>query len=208
MTGRVRPGTAQVARVTRSLSGPGKPGAHTGPALVAGRRDGRHDVRLLTGLLMPPVAMPGDRAPARPMWQGHIHLVAAPARPAGRRAHPGNDCDRAGDARWAAGAACRLPTVARAGRAGPGRVKVRARAAAVAARARTEPELFTEPSRRGLRVRPDPGRRRPGEATGPVTVPGDRTEAGQPVWSGGGTLARAPAVPVLRRRAIPAGPGR
>lgn len=89
-----------------------------------------------------------------------------------------------------------------------GRVTVLARAAAVAARASTEPEFLTEPARCGLRVRPDPGRHRPGEATGPVTVPGDRTEAGQPVWSGGGTLARAPAVPVLRRRAIPAGPGR
>ena len=207
MTGRVRPRTAPVAGVIRSRSGPGNTSAHTGPPLVAGWRDGRRDVRLMTGLLLRPVAMLRDRALGRPVCQCHTHIVAALGRRAGRRAHPGNDDDRAGDALRAAGAACGLPTVARAtragvksparaadgkaaraGRAGPGRITVQRHVAAVAARDRTGREFVTEPARRDLRVRP--GRYRPGEVTGyAVALPGDRTAAGPPVWSGGGTPA-------------------
>ncbi|MGA2828538.1 MAG: hypothetical protein ABSF03_20740 [Streptosporangiaceae bacterium] len=90
MIGRVLPRGGHVAGLLYYLYGPGKACEHTHPHLVSGwrhpaelepplRPDGTRDFRMLTGLLLQPVAAAGDRAPARPVW--HCAVRAAPGDP-------------------------------------------------------------------------------------------------------------------------------
>ena len=90
MIGRVLPRGTNLAGLLYYLFGPGKASEHLSPHLVAGWRHpaelepargpgGRRDFRMLTGLMEAPLAVLGDRAPARPVW--HCVVRAAPGDP-------------------------------------------------------------------------------------------------------------------------------
>ena len=163
----------------------------------------------------------------------HIHIVATLARQDGRRAQPRNDYWRIGEAlrdieaeyglevvaradRTADRRATRAETekAARASRAEPARATLRREVARAAAAARSEPEFFAALARSGIQARLRHSTRDPGEVTGyAVSLPGDQTAAGTPVWFGGGQLAPDLTLPKLRHRwpgpasRAPAGPG-
>jgi hypothetical protein len=88
--GRVLPRGTNLAGLLYYLFGPGKASEHLSPHLVAGwrhpaeleparRPGGRRDFRMLTGLMEAPLAVLGERAPARPVW--HCVVRAAPGDP-------------------------------------------------------------------------------------------------------------------------------
>ncbi len=90
MIGRVLPRGTKLAGLLHYLFGPGKACEHVSPHLVAGWRHpaelepprgpgGRRDFRMLTGLMEAPLAVLGDRAPAKPVW--HCVVRAAPGDP-------------------------------------------------------------------------------------------------------------------------------
>ena len=90
MIGRVLKRGDKLAKLLYYLYGPGKACEHHNPHLVSGwrhpaelepplRPGGQRDFRILNGLLMQPVAVLGDRAPALPVW--HRALRAAPGDP-------------------------------------------------------------------------------------------------------------------------------
>ena len=150
----------------------------------------------------------------------HIHIVATLARQDGRKASLDNDYHRIGEAvrdieaeyglvvtARADRTAARRPTraetekAARAGRPEPPRVTLLRHVASAAAGTRSEPEFFAGLARRGVRVRLRDSSHHPGEVTGyAVSLPGDETAAGEPIWYGGGKLAPDLTLPKLRRR--------
>jgi hypothetical protein len=88
--GRVLARGTNLAGLLYYLFGPGKSCEHISPHLVAGWRHpaeleppqgpgGRRDFRMLTGLMEAPLAILGDRAPAKPVW--HCVVRAAPGDP-------------------------------------------------------------------------------------------------------------------------------
>ncbi|MGH3188214.1 MAG: relaxase/mobilization nuclease domain-containing protein [Streptosporangiaceae bacterium] len=90
MIGRILARGRQLGRLLYYLYGPGKACEHVNPHLVSGwrhpaalepplRPDGHRDFRQLTGLMLQPVALLGDRAPAAPVW--HCAVRAAPGDP-------------------------------------------------------------------------------------------------------------------------------
>ncbi len=90
MIGRILNRGHDLAGLLYYLYGPGKECKHVRPHLVSGwrhpaelepplRPDGHRDFRKLTGLMLQPVALVGDRAPADPVW--HCAVRAAPQDP-------------------------------------------------------------------------------------------------------------------------------
>ena len=90
MIGRVLKRGRRVSGLLWYLYSPGKECAHSNPHLVSGwrhpaelepplRENGSRDFRRLTGLLEQPLALLGDRAPAKPVW--HCAVRAAPDDP-------------------------------------------------------------------------------------------------------------------------------
>lgn len=137
---------------------------------------------------------------------GHIHLVAVLARQDGTRPRLWNDYYRIGEACRAAEArfglrrtaprdrtAARRPTRAesqkarRRGFSEPPRVTLRREVATAAAAAASEREFFAHLEAAGISVRKRFSARNPGEVTGyAVALLTDTTQAGGPVWYGGG----------------------
>ena len=154
----------------------------------------------------------------------HIHLVAVLARQDGSRPRLWNDYYRIGEACRAAEhrfglrrtaprdrTAAQRPTRAesekarRQGRGEPSRVTLRRAVATAAAGASCEREFFARLDATGVSVRKRFSTRNPGEVTGyAVAVPADTTNAGNPVWYGGGKLAPDLTLPKLRHRWAPA----
>lgn len=90
MIGRILDRGRDLGRLLYYLYGPGKACEHVNPHLVAGwrhpaeiepplRPDGHRDFRTLAGLMLQPVALLGDWAPAAPVW--HCAVRAAPEDP-------------------------------------------------------------------------------------------------------------------------------
>jgi hypothetical protein len=90
MIGRILERGHELGKLLYYLYGPGKACEHVNPHLVSGwchpaelepplRPDGHRDFRRLTGLMLQPVALLGDRAPAEPVW--HCAVRAAPDDP-------------------------------------------------------------------------------------------------------------------------------
>jgi len=150
----------------------------------------------------------------------HIHIVAMLARQDGRRPRLGNDRYRVREAclaaeqryglrRTAPGdrtAGCRTSRAesekaARRGLVEAPRLTLRRHVSTAAATAGTEGEFFGRLRESGVLVRVRRSIRDPGELTGyAVALPGDASEAGEPVWYGGGKLAADLTLPKLRRR--------
>jgi hypothetical protein len=157
----------------------------------------------------------------------HIHIAAILARQDGRRASLGNDYYRIGETLRRVESEYGLRVVARADRTAPRRPSraeqekarragrpeaprtvLRRQVEAAAAAARSEREFFGGLAARGLTVRLRHSPSRPGEVTGyAVSLPGDLSASGGPVWYGGGKLAADLSLPKLRRR-WPTGHGR
>ena len=156
----------------------------------------------------------------------HIHLVAVLARQDGARPRLWNDYYRIGEACRAAEhrfglqataprdrTAARRPSRAesekarRRGRDEPPRVTLRRAVATAAAASSSEREFFARLDAAGISVRKRVSTRNPGEITGyAVALPTDTTNAGGPVWYGGGKLAPDLTLPKLRHRWTPAAP--
>ena len=152
--------------------------------------------------------------------QDHIHLVATLARQDGTRPQTWNDYYRVGEACRAAEqrfglrrtaprdrTAARRPTRAesekarRRGYREAPRVTLWRIVSTAAAGAASEQEFFARLDRAGVLVRRRFSTRNPGEVTGyAVALPGDTTQAGVPVWFGGGKLAADLTLPKLRCR--------
>jgi len=155
----------------------------------------------------------------------HIHLVAVLARQDGTRPRLWNDYYRIGEACRAAEhrfglrrtahrdrTAARRPTRAesekarRRGRGEPPRVTLRRAVATAVVASSSEREFFARLDAAGISVRKRFSTRNPGEITGyAVALPTDTTNAGSPVWYGGGKLAPDLTLPKLRHRWAPAG---
>ena len=150
----------------------------------------------------------------------HIHLVATLARQDGTRPQGWNDYYRVGEVCRAAEqrfglrltaprdrTAARRPTRAESERArrrgyreAP-QITLRRAVSTAAAGAVSEQEFFTRLDYAGLLVRKRFSTRNPGEVTGyAVALPHDTTQAGAPVWFGGGKLAADLTLPKLRCR--------
>lgn len=153
----------------------------------------------------------------------HIHLVAVLARQDGTRPRLWNDYYRIGEACRAAEerfglrrtaprdrTAARRPTRAesekarRRGLSESPRITLRRAVASAAACAGSEQEFFARLDAAGISVRKRFSIRNPGEVTGyAVTLSNDTTNAGGPVWYGGGKLAPDLTLPKLRHRWSP-----
>jgi len=150
----------------------------------------------------------------------HIHLVAMLARQDFRRPrldferYRVREACRAAEARYglratAPGdrtAACRTSRAenekaTRRGLGEPPRVTLRRAVITAAACARSEGEFFTRLEAAGILARKRFSTRQPGQVTGyAVALPGDTSQAGGPVWYGGGKLAPDLTWPKLRQR--------
>lgn len=150
----------------------------------------------------------------------HIHIAAVLVRQDGRRAHLHNEYYRIGETvawaereyglrivaradRTAGSRPSRAETEKsrRAGRSEPPRITLRRQVAAAAAASRSEAEFFAGLKARGLTIRLRYSNTTSHEITGyAVSLPGDLTAAGAPVWYGGGKLAADLTLPKLRRR--------
>jgi hypothetical protein len=155
----------------------------------------------------------------------HIHLVAMLARQDGTRPRLWNDYYRIGEACRAAEhrfglrrtaprdrTAAHRPTRAesekarRRGRGEPPRVTLRRTVATAAAASSSEQQFFAHLDAAGVSVRKRFSICNPGEITGyAVALPTDTTNAGGPVWYGGGKLAPDLTLPKLRHRWAPVG---
>jgi hypothetical protein len=150
----------------------------------------------------------------------HIHIVAMLARQDGGRPRLSNERYRVREACRAAEAryglrrtapgdrtAARRPTRAenekaqRHCRQEPPRVTLKRAVSTAAACASSEQEFFTRLAHADVLVRKRFSTRSPREVTGySVALPGDATQAGTPVWFGGGKLAADLTLPRLRHR--------
>jgi hypothetical protein len=94
----------------------------------------------------------------------------------------------------------------RRGRGEPPRVTLRRTVATAAAASSSEREFFAHLDASGISVRKRFSTHNPGEITGyAVALPTDTTNAGGPVWYGGGKLAPDLTLPKLRHRWAPVG---
>jgi hypothetical protein len=83
----------------------------------------------------------------------------------------------------------------------PGRITLRRLVQEAAATAGTEQDFFTRLRNAGALIRERASTTDPGRITGyAVALPSHRTSTGEPVWFGGGKLARDLTLPRLRRR--------
>jgi hypothetical protein len=150
----------------------------------------------------------------------HIHIVAMLARQDRARVSTWNDRYRVRDACLAAErryglrstapadrTADRCPSRAeqekstRRGLGEPPRTTLRRHVATAAASASSAEEFFARLDRAGVRVRLRYGTKNPSQVTGySVSLPGDRTKAGEQVWYGGGKLAADLSWPRLSQR--------
>jgi hypothetical protein len=155
----------------------------------------------------------------------HIHLVAMLARQDGTRLRLWHDYYRIGEVCRAAEhrfglrataprdrTAAHRPTRAesekarRRGRGEPPRVTLRRTVATAAAASSSEREFFAHLDAAGISVHKRFSTRNPGEITGyAAALPTDTTNAGGPVWYGGGKLAPDLTLPKLRHRWAPVG---
>lgn len=147
----------------------------------------------------------------------HVHLVVTLARQDGRRAELHNDFYRVGEAcraveerygltvtagrdRSAARRSARAETekAARLGQGEAPRERLRREVQTAAAGAGGRDEFFDRLRGAGVLVRERPSERHPGQVDGyAVAWPGFRTQAGQPIWYGGGKLAADLSLPKL-----------
>ncbi|HXL88593.1 MAG TPA: hypothetical protein VN969_06335 [Streptosporangiaceae bacterium] len=185
-----------------------------------------HDVMDRTGLSRYGEQDDGVRWIAVRHGPDHIHLVAMLARQDRTRPSISHDRYRVRDACLAAErryglrstapadrTADRRPAraesekSARRGLTEPPRITLRRHAATAAAGAGSTEEFFAALDRAGVLVRLRYSSRNPGQVTGyAVSLPGDTTGDGAPVWYGGGKLAADLSWPRLTRRW--AGPAR
>ena len=156
----------------------------------------------------------------------HIHVVAMLARQDGSRPQTWNDYFRVGEACRAAEqrfglrrtaprdrTAARRPTrpesekARRRGWPEAPRITLRRAVRTAAAGAASQQEFFARLDQAGVLVRKRFSTRNPGEVTGyAVALPHDTTQAGAPVWFGGGKLAADLTLPKLRCRWQVGGP--
>jgi hypothetical protein len=150
----------------------------------------------------------------------HIHIVAMLARQDGRHPRVRNDRYRVREAclatehryglrrtapgdRTAAWRPARAESekADRRGLEEAPRITLRRQVSTAAATAPTEEDFFVRLRRSGVFVRARRSTRDPDQLTGyAVALPGDTTNAGDPVWYGGGKLAADLTLPKLRRR--------
>lgn len=150
----------------------------------------------------------------------HIHLVALLARQDGTRPQTWNDYFRVGEACRATEqrvglrrtaprdrTAARRPTrpesekARRRGLQEAPRITLRRAVSTAVAGVASEQEFFARLDQAGVLVRRRFSMRNPGEVTGyAVALPHDTTQAGAPVWFGGGKLAADLTLPKLRCR--------
>jgi hypothetical protein len=157
----------------------------------------------------------------------HVHVVAMLARQDGRKPrldferYKVRDACRAAEQEYglrstapADRTAARRPARAetekarRRGQDEAPRVTLRRHVATAAAGAGSQSEFFARLAEAGVQVRQRFSTASPGEVTGfAVTLPGDTTATGEPVWYGGGKLAPDLTWPKLRHRWQQAGSG-
>ena len=150
----------------------------------------------------------------------HIHIVATLARQDGARPRLSNDYYKVREAcraveeqfglritapgdRTAAARPSRAETekAARLGRAEAPRVTLKREVSTAAAATANEQEFFGRLRQAGVLVKHRLSTRNPGQITGyAVALPGDTSQAGEPVWYGGGKLAADLTLPKLRQR--------